>query len=170
MAVMGAFEIQSDLAVEPGEFWSQCSLESVNWELAPIAKMTAPPAWANREISDWPVGAELFSSWILLFGVLPIDRHAFRLRETDCECGFNEASSSWINREWNHCREIRPPAIRPAAIRSQSAGCTVVDRVAFVCRVPVVGALLTPLYKFVFWHRHRRLRKKYGAAAAASRR
>lgn len=127
--------------------------------------MTVPPAWSNRGISDWPVGAELFSSWILLFGVLPIDRHAFRLRETDCECGFNEASSSWISREWNHRREIRP-----LLVGSQSAGCTVVDRVAFVCRAPVVGGLLTPLYKFVFWHRHRRLRKKYGSAAAASRR
>ncbi len=169
MAVMGAFQIQSHLAVEPGEFWLQCSIESVNWELSPIVKMTAPLAWRNRPIRDWPVGTPLFSSWVLLFGTLPIDRHAFALRAPTGACRFDEASSSWVNREWNHCREIRPVPTLPDSNRPESHGCLVVDRVAFVSRIPFVGALMTPLYKFVFWRRHRRLRRRYGKPAAVSR-
>jgi hypothetical protein len=156
---MPAFEIKSDLAIEASEFWSECSLESVNWELAPVVKMTAPADWKNRRIEDWEVGRELFKSWILVFGILPIDRHAFRLREIAPGCGFHERSSSWMNREWNHDRMIVP----------HDRGCTVIDRVEFISRLPILAPLQLPICRFIFQHRHRRLRKKYGRPAPEPR-
>src|SRR6202789_2657267 len=60
-----SFEIRSDLAIEAHEFWSKASLTSVNWELAPIVRMTAPPAWQSRPLATWEIGTEFFKSWIL---------------------------------------------------------------------------------------------------------
>jgi hypothetical protein len=157
---MRAFEIKSDLAIKASEFWSQCSLESVNWELAPFIRMTAPTDWQSQPIEGWPVGVELFKSWILLFGVLPVDRHAFRLREMAPGFGFYERSSSWTSREWNHDRTVV----------GNDHGCTVIDRVAVVSRVPILEPFLLPIYRLIFRHRHRRLRKKYARPTAAGRR
>jgi hypothetical protein len=159
MAAMRSFEIQSDLAIPASEFLSQCCMQSVNWELAPIVRMTAPRPWQDSPIANWEVGSELFKSWILLFGLLPVDRHAFRLRKADFDRGFDECSSSWMNREWNHCREIR----------AHERGCTVIDRVAVVGRVPLLVPLLMPIYRFIFRHRHCRLRKKFRTFASPDR-
>jgi hypothetical protein len=150
-----SFEIRSDLAIEASEFWSKASLSSVNWELAPLVRLTSPPEWQHLPFADWRVGAELFQCWILLFGFLPIDRHMFRLRETSPEFGFREGSSSWINKEWNHDRTIC----------AHERGCRVIDHVSVLSRVPVIAPLLMPIYRLIFRHRHRRLRQKYGARA-----
>ena len=56
------------------------TMSGVNAELRPLVRMTAPAPWATRPIFDWPEQKLLFTSWILLLGVLPIDRHAFSLR------------------------------------------------------------------------------------------
>jgi hypothetical protein len=149
---MRSFEIQSDLAIAPAEFWSNVSLESVNWELAPFVRMTAPREWQDRPIPDWEVGRELFSSWILLFGMLPVDRHAFRLRAIGPGLEFHETSSSWTNRQWNHDREIR----------ANQSGCTVIDRVSYATRLPLLAPLAGSIYRLIFRSRHHRLRKKYG--------
>jgi hypothetical protein len=91
---MREFNIKSDLAIEPSVFWSTTSMRSVNWELWPIVRMTSPKEWQNRPIDSWEGGVELFKSWILLFGLIPIDRHSFRLRNTPKGFRFNECSSS----------------------------------------------------------------------------
>ena len=156
---MHSFEIKSDLAIEPSEFWSTASLKSVNWELAPIARMTAPNEWAERGIESWEVGVDLFKSWILLCGLLPVDRHSFRFREIVRGAGFRECSSSWMNREWNHDRTIV----------AREPGCTLIDQVTFVSRIPILAPLLLPLYRLVFRHRHRRLKKRYGPNSAERR-
>jgi hypothetical protein len=150
---MREFTIKSDLAIEASAFWSAASLRSVNWELAPIVSMTSPKEWQNSPICSWEGGADLFKSWILLFGLIPIDRHSFRLRHAPDGFGFDECSSSWINKEWNHRRTIL----------AHDRGCTVSDQVAFVSRIPLASGWLMPIYKFAFWHRHRRLRKRYAA-------
>ena len=108
--------------------------------------------WRDRRISDWEVGRELFRSWILFFGILPVDRHAFRLRAIGPGLEFHETSSSWMNREWNHDREIR----------ANESGCTVIDRVSFATRLPLLAPLAGLIYRLIFLNRHRRLRKRYG--------
>jgi hypothetical protein len=156
---MREFKITSELAIDPEAFWSACSMKSVNWELAPLVRMTSPTEWQNRPICKWVGGRDLFRSWILLFGFFPVDRHSFGLRETPQGLGFRESSSSWMNEEWNHERTILP----------SGHGCTVVDHVAFASRIPLVDACLSPVYQLIFRHRHRRLRKKYGRSDAESR-
>jgi hypothetical protein len=123
-------------------------MRGVNRELSPLVRMTVPAEWADIPISRWPTGMSLFTSWILLFGVLPVDRHRFSLRGVEADVGFDEVSSSIINRTWRHRRFVT----------SRESGVTLRDRVDFTCRVPLLGYLLLPVYRAVFTHRHRVLR------------
>ena len=141
------FSLSTDLPVEAAEFLGTFNLQRVNAELGPIVKMTAPSAWAGRPILEWTAERQLFSSWILLFGLLPVDRHHFRLQEILPGEGFLEDSSSFTNRHWRHERRVT----------SIDGGCRVTDRLEFECRVPLLGVLLGPIYHAVFRWRHRRL-------------
>lgn len=123
---------------------------TVNAELGPWLRMTMPEPWAGRPLPAWPVGRPLFSSVILLLGVLPLDRHRFRLEATGAE-GFYERSSSLVLRSWRHKR----------LLRAVPDGTLVEDRVVFACRLPLLESLLAPIYRAVFRHRHRRLRRWY---------
>ncbi len=127
------------------------TMEGVNRELSPLIRMTVPPAWSGKAISEWPTGKMLFSSWILLFGILPVDRHNFMMQCVDHQRGFAESSSSWINKLWRHRREID----------SCGTSYRVVDSVEFQCRLPLLECILGPVYRFVFRHRHQVLRS-YG--------
>lgn len=143
---------RSELAVGAKAVLATLTLEGVNAELRPLVRITAPAQWAKRPLAQWPMREHLFSSWILLFGVLPIDRHTFMLHSVSPDAGFEEASSSLINTRWRHERTI-------VAIEG---GCRVTDRVGYRCRIPLLGYLLKPVYQLVFRHRHRTLRARYG--------
>jgi hypothetical protein len=146
------FSCSSDLAVGADVMLATLTLNGVNAELWPLVRMTAPAAFAQRPLSAWPERQHLFNSWILLFGVLPVDRHAFYLQSVMPGRGFVETSSSTINALWKHERTIIP----------LEAGCRVIDSVEYRCRVPLLGYLLKPLYTLVFWRRHRYLKSRYG--------
>ena len=146
------FSRASDLAVDVDVILATLTLSGVNAELSPLVRMTAPAAFARRPLQEWPERQHLFTSWILLLGVLPVDRHAFYLHSVTPGRGFVETSSSTINALWQHERMIVPLAF----------GCRVTDVVEYRCRLPLLGYLLKPLYKLVFWRRHRYLRSRYG--------
>lgn len=145
------FELSSTLAIPPSRFWNNATLADVNSELAPWVRMTAPQPWRTRPLREWPAGQTLFSSWILLFGILPIDRHTFFFQAIDPERGFDERSSSLTNLTWQHSRHVL----------AHKDGCIVTDRLNFECRIPLLGAMLLPIYKFIFQGRHRVLRRRY---------
>lgn len=136
----------------PEAFWAGMSLEEVNDELAPLVRMTAPAAFRNLPLTDWPTGQPLFTSTILLLGVLPADRHAFRLDAVDPGRGFLERSSTTMLRLWQHERTTTPTA----------NGCIVEDAVTFRSRIPGLDRLLLPVYRAVFRHRHDRLTARHG--------
>lgn len=71
------FEVSSNLEISSDEVSELLTMRGVNKELGPLIRMTAPSEWSDRPIYEWPVGRVLFSSWILLFGIIPIDRHKF---------------------------------------------------------------------------------------------
>ena len=100
------FQVSSTLEVTPMEVAGLLTMKGVNKELSPLIRMTAPSEWSDRAIFEWPTGRTLFSSWILLFGVIPIDRHSFFFQSIDRQRGFVEESSSLTNRLWCHSREI----------------------------------------------------------------
>ena len=137
----------NEFRFDAGAFMAGFTLADVNRELGPWVRMTVPDAWEGRAISEWPVGEELFVSWILLLGVLPIDRHVFGMTELRPGRGFDEQSRSLVNRYWKHTRDVVPI----------NGGCRITDEIEFECRLPLLGYLLRPVYAGVFWWRHRRL-------------
>ncbi|NRF68219.1 hypothetical protein HLB44_14595 [Aquincola sp. S2] len=150
---MPQFTMQSELAIAPDRFWSGMSMRAVNDELNPLVHMTAPPAWRDGPLEAWQTGRVLFRSWVLLFGWLPVDRHALQLQAIDPAGGFVEESTSWTHRRWRHERSTG----------ATPRGCLLTDRVTVDSRVPGLAWALLPVYRAVFAHRHRRLLQGYGA-------
>ena len=145
------FTFSSDLQVSAEDLLRTLTMRSVNAELAPLVRMTAPVNWENRSILELPVGQTLFHSWVLLLGFVPIDRHVFFFDSIDPARGFVESSSSTINAVWRHQRVITPVP----------SGCCLTDTVSYRNRVPGLGVFFRPVYRLVFFWRHRYLRKKY---------
>jgi hypothetical protein len=131
-----ALTFSSDLDAPVEAVWEVVgTMRGVNAELAPWLRMTAPPEAANLRIEDAPVGQPLFASWVLLGGVVPIDRHYFMLAEVERGRGFVEESTSWTERRWEHRRHLEPRGER---------GCTLTDRLTFTPRLRGVGAAVEP--------------------------
>ncbi|WP_284380908.1 hypothetical protein [Litoribrevibacter albus] len=153
---MISFELQSKLD-ESADTLSKALLTmgGVNNELGPYIRMSAPARWSSMSLADWPTNEVLFTSWITLFGVLPIDLHRFKFEETN-EQGFKETSSSLMNRAWHHSR----------LITELDEGCLVTDTVQYQSKLGPVGRLFLPVYKAIFKHRHRRLISRYGQLCA----
>lgn len=145
------FTRSSDLPIAPAEFLSALTMNHVNAELMPLARMTVPAGWREQPIVEWRARQQLFSSWILLAGILPIDRHALYFDSIEPASGFAEMSTSTVNRYWSHQRSVAPLA----------HGCRVTDTIEYDSRLPLLGRLLKPVYQLVFWHRHRQLGRRY---------
>jgi ligand-binding SRPBCC domain-containing protein len=151
--------VASRLDAPAAEVWKRVTtFEGVNDELMPLARMTAPSGVDSLQPADVVPGQRMFRSWILLLGLVPIDYDDVTLVRLDAGRGFLERSPMLSQRSWEHERIIEPEG--PSA-------CRISDRVRFEPRLPIPPALLRPLYRFVFRHRHRRLRRRFGGAAVA---
>jgi hypothetical protein len=147
------FSVISPLAAPAATVWARAvTWEGVNAELWPI-RMSAPAEWRKRSIDSVPCGRPLFDSWILLFGCLPNDIHHVQLESIGPGFCFQENSSSLVNRQWRHRREVVV----------DGDGCILSDRLEILPRFALFGFLLAPVYRLVFWNRHRKLRRWYGA-------
>src|SRR3546814_8382116 len=105
---------ESHLAAEPSSVWLHATqMRGVNAELSPLVRMSVPQAYACLTLRDAPQGSLLFKSWLLLFGILPFDHHALRIEKL-WDYGFQEDSSSWLQRRWRHKRftELMPNGSR----------------------------------------------------------
>jgi ligand-binding SRPBCC domain-containing protein len=148
--------VRSIVAGSIAEVWAHASsMAGVNRELMPIVRMTYPATTASLAAADEvPLDRVLFVSWILLFGLIPIDRHSLRLRTLDPPHGFGEDSWSWTQRRWVHRRTLVP---------IDATHTEVDDEVEFEPRLG--GArLLRPIYQWVFEHRHAVLRRLFGSS------
>ena len=142
-------KIASNLPVPMPNLWQKViTMEGVNHELAPFIHMTSPATLRRLPFTQAPLKQPLFASWLLLFGILPFDRHQLRLDEV-WEGGFRENSSSLIHRVWRHER----------IITAHDTGCTLTDIVNFELRLSVLGYIILPVVRFVFQHRHQRLKR-----------
>jgi hypothetical protein len=153
-----AFERASRLeGVSQTEIWSHItSWEGVNEELAPFVKMTHPARFST--VADIPAdGRSHFTSYLLLFGLLPFDAHRLALREVVAPERFDEASSNLFMKRWHHRRTLR----------RDGESIEVRDQCRLEARLPLVGALLAKIYAAVFTRRHDRLRARFAARTAA---
>jgi ligand-binding SRPBCC domain-containing protein len=146
---------ESLVAASPEKVWSRVStMPGVNAELMPILRMTYPPALSNLDAAPRELLGKLaFKSWVLLLGLLPIDRHFLSLASVTTGEGFDERSSSWSNRIWNHRRTLTPVA----------GGTYIVDELAFEPRVKLAAPFLRWFVGTVFNHRHRVLCREFGS-------
>ena len=146
--------VASRVSAPREEVWQRVTTpEGVNGELMPIVRMTLPRGVKRLDLDSVPVGKPIGRCWILLFGLVPIDWDDLVLERLDPPSGFLERSSMLSMRTWEHERTLEP---------TPDGGCVVRDRVRFEPRLPVPARALLPLYKTVFRHRHRRLRRHFG--------
>ncbi|MGH2952127.1 MAG: hypothetical protein ACRDKX_08790 [Solirubrobacterales bacterium] len=156
---MRQIEQTSVVAISAEEMWARAvSEEGINDELAPILRMTMPPRLRRKTIDDVEVGVPLGRSWILLFGFLPVDYDDLCLAELEPGHRFLERSSLLSMRVWQHERVVE---------RAGGQSCTVTDRLAFELRRPLAwipgsARAAAGIVAFLFRHRHRRLRARFG--------
>jgi hypothetical protein len=115
--------------------------------------MTAPPAARERGLDEAPVGEVLFRSWVLLFGLLPVERMDLVIEALEPGRRFVEASRVLVLRAWRHERTVEPDG--PDA-------CVVTDRLTPAPRLALLGPLVRAFVALFFDHRHRRLRRLFG--------
>jgi len=157
---MRRFAISSTLAASAEEVWAHAtSPAGVNYEMAPWLRMTFP-ASAVSVLDAWSPGRTLFRSWLLVGGVLPLEYDDLSFAAVEPGRRFLERSVLLSQRVWEHERVIEP-------LGSAARGCRVTDRLAFEPRIAPLGAAYEAVFRRVFAHRHRRLRKRFGEGRGA---
>jgi ligand-binding SRPBCC domain-containing protein len=151
---MRTVEQESIVAAPPDAVWARVStFEGVNDELLPLMRMTAPAHVRALDPSQVVLGERIFRSWVLLFGVIPIDYDDLTLIALEPGRGFHERSRMLSMRVWEHKRTLEPTG---------DAATRVSDRLSFEPRLPGSGPLLERFIRATFRHRHRRLRRRFG--------
>lgn len=153
----GSFEVSSRLAAPAAEVWAFATTAAgVNEELMPIVRMTVPRGLGGDfGIADVDAPQRLGRSWLLLGGLIPFDWDDIGIERIGPGFSFSERSTMLSQRAWHHDRSVEPLGER---------ACTVTDRIRFVPRLPLLAPLLRPVFLWTFRHRHRRLRRRFGAA------
>ena len=158
---MPSFHLTSRLLAPAGRVWAHATdMEGVNFELAPLLRMTYPKGPRSLEGREVPLGAPLFRSVILLFGVLPIDYDDVTFESLETGRRFVERSPTMSQRVWRHERTVE----------SVGEGCSVRDRITFEPRLPGMGAVLAPALQLLFRNRHRKLVQRFGGEAGVIQR
>ena len=137
--------------------------EGINDELRPLMRMTMPRSMRGRTIEQVPLGERLGRSWILLFGLLPVDYDDLGLAERGPGFRFLERSTMLSMSAWEHERTVTPAP----------NGCQITDRLAFQLRsllavVPGSARIAGAIVASLFAHRHSRL-ARYWVTARTTR-
>jgi hypothetical protein len=152
-------KVASVLEADPAEVWERViTPKGINGELMPLMRMTLPRGVTSIDPEQIKLGERIGRSWILLFGLLPVDFDDLTLERLEPGRGFLERSTMLSQRSWEHERRLRSVGER---------ACLITDRVAWEPRLPLPGSVLRPMFTAIFAHRHRRLRGHFGGRAAA---
>ncbi len=156
MARTGTVRASSRLAAPADRVWAEVTAaKGINYELMPIVRMTVPGGLDALSVGDVHDGQHLGRSWLLLGGLIPFDYDDITIERVEPGRWFQEDSTMLSQRSWRHHRAVDPTG--PGA-------CRVTDNVTFTPRLPVPVRLLEFIFGQTFAHRHRRLRRRYGAA------
>jgi ligand-binding SRPBCC domain-containing protein len=149
------FQLRTALGARAAEVWTRAtSAEGIRDEMRPWFRMTVPKDLEELDIDRLETGP-LGRSWLLLFGVLPVDYDDLGLERIEPGRSFLERSTMLSQRLWEHERTVEPEA----------DGCVISDRIAWEPRPPIPGAALRPLFGAFFRHRHSRLRRHFAVAS-----
>lgn len=148
---MISLTFESKLKATPEQVWqSITSIEGLTFEMLPFMRLTVPKGY--KTLADiYPRKPEAnFRSWVLLFGILPIDHTDLQLKSLTPLKGFVEESNMASMKYWRHERKIVPV----------SEGVTsVIDELTFEpLRLKSLSVLV--IRKF-FEHRHKKLKQKF---------
>lgn len=147
------FRLSSQLHAPPTEVWRLAgTMAGVNQELFPIARMTYPADQVRIARDSMPLGRRAFRSWILLFGIIPIDYDDIMFTKFYPEGGFVEQSTMLSIKTWRHERTLEVTQV----------GCLLTDYVSLVPRIPITGPLFYLLGRALFRWRHAYLRRTFG--------
>lgn len=155
-------EKKSVVLASAEEIWSRITQPiGINYELAPLMRMTVPKGFRGKTIRDVELGRPIGRCWLLLFGLFPFDYDDLVIAELEHGRRFRETSSMLIIRAWEHERTLRPIA----------EGTEVTDRLTFELRrpfsgIPFMSRLVAGIVAYVFDHRHRRLTRWFARRAA----
>jgi hypothetical protein len=147
-------EHSSVVGVPADQAWRRAtSPAGINYELRPLLRMTVPRGLRGMSIEAAPLGEVIGRSWILLFGLVPVEYDDLCLIELEPGRRFLERSSMLTLRTWQHERIVEPAGV---------GRCRVTDRLGFELRPPLdrlPGATATTraIVDALFRHRHRRL-------------
>ena len=156
---MPGVESVEQTSVVPGharEIWARAiSEEGINHELRPILRMTMPAGLRGKTVEDVEVGVPLGRSWILLFGLIPVDYDDLQLAELGPGQRFLERSEMLSMRVWQHERSVEPAGENTSRVT---------DRLGFELRRPLAwipgsARLARAIVAALFRHRHRRLER-----------
>jgi hypothetical protein len=151
--------VSSELEASTEAVWERAiDPEGINYELRPLMRMTVPRGAEDFGLDDLEPG-HIGRSWIFLFGLIPFDYDDLNIVRVEPGRSFLERSTMLSMRLWEHERTVTPLG---------EDRCRVEDRLAWEPRLPLPGFWLRPLIRFVFNHRHGRLRRYFGGTAAAS--
>lgn len=156
---MHRFRISSDLAAPPDVVWRHVTgMDGVNDEMKPLLRMTVPTGLSRGRIDDLPAGRAAGRSWLLLFGVIPVDYDDLTIAEHGPGHRFREESTMLTQARWEHER----------VLHAVDGGCRIVDSLAWQGRIDLLGALYRLAVPVLFRQRHRRLRKRFGVPSRAT--
>jgi ligand-binding SRPBCC domain-containing protein len=142
------WRFESRLPQPVPEVWERiASVAGINDEFRPWLRMTAPKDTVLTPEAV-PLGETWFRSWVLLFGVIPIDYDDLCLESIDPPNGFRERSKLFSARVWEHDRTLT----------ADGEGTLLVDELRAQPR-PGMGPAVRLLVPMIFRHRHKRLRR-----------
>lgn len=151
-----SFTLTSHLLASAERVWAHASaFADINRELRPLLRMTYPPRLARLTPESFPLGRVAFRSWILLFGLVPVEYDDFTLVELVPGHHFAEVSQLLSMREWRHRR----------VVTRAGSGCVLQDEIAFTPRWRLFGPIQFRVYHLVFQLRHRALCRLFGDAS-----
>lgn len=148
------FEITTEVGAPPSTVWAHAtSMAGIQRELRPLVTMTFP-AWASALTPETvKLGERLFRSWILLFGVVPVEYDDLTLVALEPGRRFLEESRTLTQRVWRHERIVEPCR----------GGSRLTDRLRLTPRLALFGGLQVGVVRMLFRHRHRNLARLFGA-------
>jgi hypothetical protein len=147
-AVPVRLEFESSLPVSTDVLWAWItSVDGILAEMWPLVRMTVPRSVKSLTDVNVRFGEPLFRSWVLLFGIVPVDRSDLTLVEMQPGQRFLEQSPMLGMKLWRHERVIAP----------SGSGSKIIDRLEFQPRFGVF--FMRWFVKTLFAHRHRVLRR-----------